>query len=295
LTGDRLRAADLAAIERLPGEGSPQVDLRFAVDSGGNSWVSRQHAAYPFHLGRSWHVPGDPPGMATVYLQCSSGGIFQDDDLRLRIEASAGARAHVTTAASTIVHGVDAGTPRQTVDLHADAGAVLEYLPDPQILFPRGRLQSRVTFHVHPSAIVIAADALVPHDPSGTHAWFEELDADTRILGERGQLLARDRFRLRGEMIGAGDPGVTGGWRCQATFFALQRRVPQEGLAAALRAAFAVTGTTSAAAATVLPNDCGVWARVLALDAVPLRQAVEGAWSAARALLLGRAASPRRK
>src|SRR6185369_1487808 len=64
-----------------------QAELEFARDANGATYVHRQRVGYPFHVGRSLKMPGDPPGMPTLYLQSCSGGIFEGDDLRLRISA----------------------------------------------------------------------------------------------------------------------------------------------------------------------------------------------------------------
>ncbi len=142
-----------------------QADIEFARDPGGVTGVCRQRVGYPFHVGRALRMPGDPAGMPTVYLQSCSGGIFQRDDLRMRIIAGAGASAHVTSAASTVVHGMESAGARQIVELDAAAGALLEYLPDPMILFPRARLHNGVQVRLDAQASVILGDALILHDP----------------------------------------------------------------------------------------------------------------------------------
>ena len=66
--------------------------------------------------------------------------------------AREGARAHITTAAATIVHRMDSGHARQTVTLEAERGSLLEYLPDSLILFRGARLANELTLRVHAHA-----------------------------------------------------------------------------------------------------------------------------------------------
>src|SRR5215470_13883408 len=114
MTGDRLFADDLSALsDDTPGALAPHVDLGFSADRAGRTALRRQRVTYPFHVGRTWQVPGDPAGMATLYVQSCSGGLFQHDDLAWHIVASEGARAHVTTAAATIAHRMEDGHARQ--------------------------------------------------------------------------------------------------------------------------------------------------------------------------------------
>lgn len=275
-----------------------QADIEFARNANGATGIRRQRVGYPFHLGRALQMPGDPEGMPTVYLQSCSGGIFQRDDLRIRIEAGAGASAHVTSAAATVVHGMEAGGARHTVELEAAAGALLEYLPDPLILFPRARLQNVVRLTIDPQATVLLGDALLLHDPraaqDGAGAAFERFESETLVRDPAGRLLVCDRFRVSGGDLARALPGVNGRYRAQASFFAFSAARPAAELIEALRAALAPVPDVYAAA-SALPNHAGAWVRVLAHDAIGARAALHAAWAAVRAVLTGRAPAARRK
>ena len=285
----------------LPGEGlerpkAPvfQADMEFARAPGGATGIRRQRVSYPFHLGRALRMPGDPAGMATVYLQSCSGGIFQHDELRVRIAAGAGASAHVTSAASTIVHGMESAGARQIVELDADAGAMLEYLPDPVILFPRARLHNVVQVQLDSQAFVILGDALILHDPKGGNGAFELLESETVVRDRAGKLLARDRFRCSGGDLARALPGINGTYAAQATLFALTTARPATALVGAIRRELAPIADVYAAA-SALPNGAGAWVRVLARDAIGARAALHAAWAAARTEMTGQAPAPRRK
>lgn len=295
MTGDRLFAEDVAALAPAAmGPPAPQVDLRLTVGPAGNTFLSRQRAAYPFHLGRSLSVPGDPPGMATLYVQSCSGGIFEHDRLGWRVVAETGSRTHLTSSAATIVHAMADGAAAQDVAIEAHAGALVEYLPDPLILFSDARLSSRVCIAAHPEATVFAADAFVPHDPGGGERPFGWIDAETRMTDLHGTLLARDRYRLNGAHFADRIPGISGTFRCQGSFVALTRQMSAARLAAALRERVQASSDAYASAST-LPRDCGAWVRVLAADAAALREALRLAWYAARSSIFGAEPAPRRK
>ena len=270
-----------------------QAELEFACDANGATFVHRQRAGYPFHVGRSLKMPGDPPGMPTVYLQSCSGGIFEGDALRLRIAAGAGAAAHVATAASTVVHSMESQAASQQVELQAQAGSFLEYLPDPVILFPRAKLANGVRVCVHPGATVILGDSLLLHDPKGGDDRFDWLQSDTVIEDAAGKLLARDRFRVAGVQLARGLTGITGSWKAQGSLFVVTAAKPPAELVAAMRAALASAGVY--AGATILPNQSGAWTRILATDAAALKAALFSAWTAVRQTLTGAAPMPRRK
>ena len=285
MSGDRLLPAGL----RMPQSGAlRQVDLRFAGDGAGRTWLSRQRAAYPFHVGRCLTLAGDPPGMATACIQCCSGGIFEHDDLCWNIEVGAGALAHVTTSASTVVHSMEQGEARQDVTVTAAAGAVLDYSPEPLILFPAARLRNRLRIRRDHGALVLVWDALLAHDPArGTAAhqpvrWFDRIHSELSVESSDGRLLARDRYLLSGTVLAQRLPGVTGPFCCHGTFVVLGHGLPIGPLVNALRAVLdgAYAGVSS------LPSACGVVVRVQARDAVALRDALHAARSSARLLLL---------
>ncbi len=271
-----------------------QADIEFARDVAGVTAVCRQRVGYPFHLGRALRMPGDPAGMPTVYLQSCSGGIFQRDDLRLRVIAGAGAWAHVTSAASTVVHGMESGGARQVIELAAAAGALLEYLPDPLILFPRARLHNGIQVRLDAQASVILGDALILHDPKAIGAAFELLESEIIVRDLLGKLLVCDRFKCTGGDLARARPGINGRYAAQASLFALTMARRAQELVGAMRHALApIEGVYAAASA--LPNNAGAWVRILARDAIGVRAALQAAWAAVRTELTGQVPAPRRK
>lgn len=270
-----------------------QASIEFTRDPSGKTYVSRQRVGYPFHLGRALASPGDPAGMPTLYLQSCAGGLFDGDDLRLRIAAGESASAHVTTGAATIVHSTDTLPARQAVELEAEPDAYLEYLPDPVILFPRARLESSVKVRMHASATVILGDSILLHDPRGGNGVFGWLKSEARIEDSAGRLLVCDRFFVDGAGMARALPGVTGAFAAQGSLFVATTATPPSRLVDAMRAALAQPGVYGGAG--LLPNKTGAWARILANDAAGLKAAMFAAWAAARELLTGSTPIQRRK
>jgi urease accessory protein len=295
MAGDRLLAADLGVLApHAPRPVAPQVDLRFARSPAGDTYLAHQRAGYPFHIGRSLFMPGDPAGMPTLYVQSCSGGIFEHDRLAWRVVAEAGSLAHLTSSASTIVHSMATGEAAQDVSIEADAGTLLEYLPDPVVLFSGARLRSRLTIVAHRGASVFASDAIVAHDPKGEARTFEWFDSQMRLCAPDGTVVARDRYRLCGALMADRVPGVTGAFQCMGSFVAVTGQVPARDLAASIRDGVQGLGDAYVGAST-LPGGRGAWLRVLAHDACALREALRLAWYAARTALLGTQPAPRRK
>jgi urease accessory protein len=260
------------------------VALRFARTSDGRTWLARQHAAYPFHVGRCLSICGDPQGMATVYLQSCSGGLFENDDVTLAIEAGAGAVAHLRTSAATIVHSMRDTQAVQTVDLVARSGSHLEYLPDTLILFPAARLMSSIRVRLHERASVLAGEIVLAHDPHGLNRCFDRLHSVLTVHAADETLLVRDRWSMHGDRLARRLPGITGPHRAQGTLFVLRRGSGAQALLDRVRAVLPEHPAFYVGASR-LPNDCGVIVRALSGDEPLLRASLTAVRDAVRTLL----------
>ena len=270
------------------------AEITFARDPAGRTYVRRQHVSYPYHVCRALTFAGDPPGMATLYLQSCAGGIYRDDRLREHIVAEEGAAAHVTTQASTIVHSMDRGSARQDVLIEAAAGSLVEVVPDPFILFPQSRFASDVRIRAHETATVIVSDSFICHDPAGGAAMFDLFHGGLRVEDLQGRLLMLDRVRVGGALVAGRRPGITGGFATQGSLFVIQRQGAASALVDVLRNTAADMPHVYAGASE-LPSGCGAWLRVLAADGSALRAAMSTAWQAVRQTLTGQTPALRRK
>ncbi len=256
---------------------------------GGRTHLAEQRTPHPFHITRPFRFAGDPEGMATLYLQSSSGGLYGDDRLSLDIAAGPRAAAHVTTQASSIVHHARGGETRVEVRLAAGEDALLEYCPDPAILFAGARLDAQVVARLGPGARLVLADAALTHDPAGIGAPFDRYRNEIRIETTDGAPLLIDR----GVVAGADWHARCGGWPCLGTMIvagAIDARAVGDGLRGAIDQPI---GGAAYAAVSVFEERRLVLLRVLATDGAALSTALETGWSAARTGLTGH--PPRRR
>ncbi len=261
-----------------------RAELEFRRGPAG-TYLAHQITPHPFHITRPFRMADDPEGMATLYLQSSSGGLYGDDELTLAIAADAGAVAQVTTQASTVVHHARGGRTRTAVEISASEDALIEYLPDPAILFAGARLDTRLSLTLAEGARAILCDAALCHDPDGANAPFERLTSETRIVGPDGPRLI-DRIDVAG-----GDWAArTGAWPCHATLI-----VAGPGAADAVvpvRQALGPCPDLWAGVSAFADRDITL-ARILAPDGASLTRALHLGWAAARTALTGIA--PRRR
>jgi urease accessory protein UreH len=114
-----------SSIERRSGpapsaRGKSRLELTFTRAKGESSYLSHQYASHPFHVCRAQYLDRAPSGLASLYIQSSAGGLYEGDRLEIAISAEAGAQAHVTTQASSIVHRSRGPAAHQDVALRSE-------------------------------------------------------------------------------------------------------------------------------------------------------------------------------
>ena len=270
------------------------LQLQFTVAPDGQTYIERQFCHYPFHICRAQYPDLDPAGLATIYLQSSAGGIFAHDSLSCEFQALPQSQVHITTQSSTIVHRMDQGEAGHKVIIRAEENSFLEYMPDPMILFPKARMYSSLLVQIHPTATVILADAFSSHNPLANDELFSEYCNETRIEDTAGSLKCLDRYRVSGKQFSSRQLGVMGANSVQGTFLLLNSKLDKRRLCDLLRN-FLESNYDGYSGVSQLPNDTGIWVRLLANDAFSLRAAIQELWAMSRLELTGNRPCPRRK
>ena len=273
---------------------SGRLDLAFAADADGRSYLRRQYASYPFHVCRALYQDRDHPGLATLYVQSCSGGIYEDDRLDVTLAAAQGAEAYVSTQAATVVHSMPSGSASQRVRINCETGSYLEYLPDPQILFPGSRCHSEIAVRLGGDAVALASDSFLTHDPAGRDDMFSAYFSEIVVEDETGKALAIDRLKVDGHAFRDSRPGISGRFKAQGTMIVAGLVFPMSGVAAELHK-IRLDRDAAVIGCSLLPNSAGLLVRVLAADGAALKFALHQAWCAARLALKGSVPQERRK
>lgn len=288
-------AAGLHPARAAPAARNGRLSLRFVRSPAGRTFIGRQFSSYPFHVGRPFYLDqGRAAGMATLYVQSCSGGLYTEDDLRTDMHVGAGAQAHLTTQASTIVHRGTRGPARQTVRISAAEDALVEYLPDAAILFPGASLEAALRLDIADGASAILFDSFLAHDFGSGTGVFDSFANSVQICRPGGHPLATDRFQVRGRDFAAGAVGQMGRFACHGSVLVIAPGADIASLVAEGRAA--VSGIEGAMTGiSVLPGGIGISARTLSADAIAMRRTMIRIWQLARLAIAGKAPGPRRK
>ena len=204
-------------------------------------------------------------GAAVVYLLSPTGGVLQGDRCDLSIQVGEGAHAIFTTQAATKVYGMEREGAVQTTRIHVEAGGLLEFRPDPLILYADSEYTQTVDVTLAEGARLVYSDVVVPGRLArGEQHAFRQFTSRLTVRDSR-RIVLRERASL-----GVGDDlsgvGQLDGFACWGSWYCLGIGPGEDD------AAFGHPESHGAAlGVTRLPD--GVAARALADTAGPIERA----------------------
>ena len=277
----------------------------------------------PLQILRLHYLDPAVPDLATAILASPSGGILDGDDIRLEISVGRGARLHVGTQSATRIYRTPGAGARFNVDVKVEDGAYLEVMPDPYIPYRASRFETTMRCEVAEGGTLLVREIVGPGRAArGEILAFESFESRLELVRPEGEVFATDTVRLD-PRDGLESVGLMGRYRCVGSLFVVHPGFPPDVLLAGA-AAGATSGTrtgvaTGAAAdpsldpaigdpsldpamdgsegpaswgASTLPAAAGAWIRVLAREPGMAEAILDGAWAAARAVLIGAAPPP---
>ena len=255
-----------------------------AGPGGPRTVLAGKHQLGPLTLQRAFHPEGAP---CHLYPLHPPGGVVGGDVLDIRVDVAAGAHALLTTPGAAKFYRSVGELARQDQRLSVAPGGVLEWFPQPAILFPGARVRSRTEIALCGDARCIGWEVLSLGRPVIGERFTEgALDAELGVVRD-GRPLLLDRLRV-GAATDLDRPTGLARHPVSGTFLAsgadgIDLDRAREVLAAAPALVCGVT----------LLDDLLI-ARALADTTEPLLRVFSRLWMALRPRLLGReAVAPR--
>jgi urease accessory protein len=272
------------------------LDLRFAVAPDGRTQAVRREFQFPLRTTAPMYLDPASAGMAFVYVQNPTGGVFAGDRLRTRLALEAGAMVHVTTQAATKVYRMPVGFGVQATEVMLAPGSYLELVPDLLIPHAGSRLVQTLDVNIVPGAALFATEMVAPGRLArGERFDYLLLDLRTRVCDPSGVELLADTLRFEPARRRPECRGLAGPYSFVGTALALAPGGDVSELARAVDDACGDGREDVAAGACVLWGEVGVAVRALAHSHRALRDVLHDVWRVAREQLVGAAPPPRRK
>jgi urease accessory protein len=263
------------------------------VSPSGRTYLSERRQRFPLRLTVPLYLDPERPGMAFVYMQNPTGGLFEGDDHLISLDARPGALVHLTSQAASKAYRTARGSARQRIELTVAEGAFVEYVPDPLIPHAGARFQQELVADVQAGGAMIVAETVAPGRVAFGEAFeYTSLSLSTRISCD-GQEAAVDSLLLEPGELDPRRAGMLGSYAYLASLFAVAPGADPEALARSISDAVE-PGPGWLVATAALPSGSGALVRILARSGIPAAGVLREAWTAARLALLG-AEPPRRR
>ena len=261
------------------------LGLTFARQGARTVLARREHTG-PLTVQRPFHPEG-PTGACHVYLLHPPGGVVGGDVLHVAVHAGADSRALITTPAANRLYRSAGPRAQLTQALRVDAGAQLEWLPQPTIAFAGVHARVATRVDLVPGGRFIGWEILCLGRPDSGERYAGTLGMALE-LWQDGAPLWLERAHYDGTALLDAAFGLRG--HCVSGTL-LATPVAEADTLHAVREAVASHTTVLAGASTV---DGVLALRVLGPQTETVLRALADAWAVLRPLLMDRPALPPR-
>jgi urease accessory protein len=238
----------------------------------------------PLYVQRALYPERD--GCAHLYLLHPPGGLVQGDRIDIDMQVQRDARVLVTTPSAAKLYRTPAGGTHQYARVRVAADASAEWLPQEAIVFDGAHGRMQLAFELDADARLIAWDAFALGRPAAGEPFAQGLyDNHLSVrVGER--LLWHERTQVPGSATSRMQCAAWGlnGHPVLGTLVAYAPAGVDADLETSVREVLAVLNTPSG----VTRVDGLLIVRVLAMDTGRLQQALRGAWTAVRPVIMGK-------
>lgn len=194
--------------------------LRFE-DRGGETVVRLIQQQPPWRVIRAFPSGS---GEALAHLHNVSGGVLDNDDLRLQVEVGPGARAQLTTTGATRVYRSRSpeAVSRQQTDIQVAERGFLEYLPDPLIPYAQSRFQQSIAIELGDEATLFWWETIAPgREAAGEIFAYHSLGSSLELRAG-GEQVAVEQFTIEPKTRHPASAARLGRFRYFCTFYVCQ-------------------------------------------------------------------------
>jgi urease accessory protein len=170
-----------------------------------------------------------PDGAALAHLHNISGGILGGDSLALTVSVETDARAQLTTPGATRIyrHRLGLSDASQHTQINIEAGALLEYLPDPLIPFKQARYRQTTRIRLAPDAGLFWWETIAPgREAHGERFGYDYMEMALEIYADR-RPVAFERYKLCPQQMPLSSPVRLGSYLYHTTFYICRAGVPE--------------------------------------------------------------------
>jgi urease accessory protein len=272
-----------------PGHVTGRIDAAF-TRAGGRTQLSRKYHQYPLKIAKSF--PFDH-GQVGVYIMDASPGIMAGDRYELNFELEPDTRVYITNQSYTKVHPArraseDLVRPsRQTHSIRVAAGAVLEYMPEPVMLYADAHLLSETEISIEQGGTLIYSELMCPGRTHRGELFRYDCFRGKVNVHYGGELIYCARTRIEPPVRPVNRLGAWGAYTHSAALYVFREGIGQ-GHVETLRAALQRYDSDGSMSLGIsLAYKHGLILSALGTSVNMLEQLIADAWAEVRRQLLG--------
>jgi urease accessory protein len=288
---------EIAVAERAGPRGEDGLLVVRAARIGDRTRLVEVLSKPPLQVMRAAYTEPDLPDLAAVTICSPAGGVLQGDRLRTEIRVEAGARLRLETQSATRIYRMSDAVATAEILLWLQAGAFLEYVPDPLIPYAAASYRQQSFWEVEESATLVVGEVVAAgRQAYGERAAYRQIETEVEARRPGGRVLFRDALRLVPDGPHPGLPQRGSDIQTNAEVIGSLFVVSPNFRGSAfddLREHPAISGCRSGW--SDLPSGAGAWFKVLAPDSASAIAAVRTAWASTRRILLGTGLPPSRR
>ena len=221
-----------------------------------------------------------------VYILSSGGPNVDGDRYEQHFTLGVDAFAHISTGAATKIASMRHNYSALQQTFRLDAGAYLEYLPEPVIPCRGSRFLSQTSITISSTATLLYAETyLCGRRHSGERFDYDILSVGVSARREDGRRLFTDKMIVRPEKEHPSRLGRMAEYEVIANVLVL---TSERNFMQIYSACEPVMTSDLVAAATLLPNGCGLIYRVLGHESQTVKRQVRRFCSTVRLMVKGR-------
>ena len=235
----------------------------FSCNRTSRTAISRLNTQSPLLVQRALYPDTSLPRMAHVYLMSSSGGILQGDRFEIEIEAEANTMARITTQSATKIYKMDKGYAFQKININANDGSYVEFVPRQLIPFKSSRFCQDVRISASTGSTVMYSETVsAGRIASGENFDFDACFLRMRVYDSESRLLFSDVCNI--------DPAqdrketferLFGGKSIWSTVYVVTPKGNHRSMDKEIEKG--INNGPVLAGRSYLPNDCGLIVRML--------------------------------
>lgn len=178
------------------------LELELKSNTTCQTVCQHQYTTYPLRLSPIFRLEGANSLRGYLYLINTSPGLLAEDTLDLSLKLAETSSLYLTDQAATKVHPMPNQSSKAQVNyqIELNAGASLELMPEPIILYQDAVLEQNTQIKLHPTASLFMSEIILPGRLAKAESYqFNYYSNRLQITDLADRLLFVDAMRLLGK------------------------------------------------------------------------------------------------